>query len=265
MREGFAPEKIDFNVRGLSFRALIRLCLFILQATVFLFSHSLILFLVPEKFRLKLILVSNTWHARLILRYLGIEVTYERQASEVKGKLIVCNHLSYVDVLVLFAHYPSLFITSTDIGKIFFLGHITRMAGCFFVERNKELRSPETTLLELEEMKLRLSEGFNVFLFPEGTSSDGTLVLPFKAHFFQLATTGNIPVQPLTLKYHGSSRKSVPWYGDMEFLPHFLALANEKKISVSLNQHPVINPEGKDHFELKEITFQKIRISYDEN
>lgn len=266
MREGFAPEKIDFNVRGLSFRGMIRVCLFILHVVTFLLSHLLITLLVPyRKLRLKIFIASNRFHCRFVLFYLGVRITQATSPSPVKGKLIVCNHLSYIDVLVLFAYYPSLFITSKEIEKTPVLGQITKLAGCFFVERKKALRTPETILRELEEMKLRLAEGFNVFLFPEGTSSDGQSVLPFKAHFFQLASSANIQIQPLVIKYNGPSRQRVPWFGEMSFFPHFVSLCQEKNISLILHELPVIDPTGRDHFDIKESVFHQIRSSYETN
>ncbi len=112
-------------------------------------------------------------------------------------------------------------------------------------------------------MKMRIEQGFNVFLFPEGTSSDGKCVLPFKAHFFQLATENNVAVKPLVLKYLGESRSLIPWYGEMGFLSHFMEIASLKNISVSLVSHSDIQPDGKDHFQMKDEAHDKIRKAYE--
>lgn len=266
MREGFAPETIDFNVRRLSFRSLVKVPVFFLHVLIYLTLHSVLFVLIrnSEK-RLKIFLKSNAFHARLVLKYLGVEIFSRDLHPELKGQLIICNHISYIDVLVLFAFYPSLFITSREIRNTPFLGQITNLAGCFFVERRKHLRTPDNIQQELRAMKMRLDQGFNIFLFPEGTSSDGRSVLPFKAHFFQLATAQNLTVKPLVLRYHGASRSDVPWYGEMGFLPHFLHLTSHKNISVSLESLDEIRPGKHDHFQLKDEVYEKIRKAYETN
>lgn len=254
---------IDFRVKGLSFRALLKFTLFCLHVVVFLFSHALLfLFIRNEKTRLRFILKSNAFHAGLVLKYLGIE-TFEEEVAPVRGKLIVCNHMSYIDVLVLFRSYPALFITSKDIERTPVLGQITSLAGCFFTERKKELRTPEAALAEVTLMKKRLSEGFNIFLFPEGTSSDGSKILPFKAHFFQLAVESKSAVCPLMIKYLGENRKLAPWYGNMDFVPHFLNVCKEKEFSVSVHRMNQISSFNKDKFQLKDETEILIRESYE--
>lgn len=263
MNEAISPGKID--VSGVpSFSSLIKLALFTIHVCVFLTLHSLLYLCVRnEKRRLRFILRSNAFHARIVCRYLGIEAFHEEEAEPVRGKLIICNHMSYIDVLVLFAKYPALFITSREIEETPVLGQITKLAGCFFTERRKERLTPEASLLELKRMKKRLSQGFNIFLFPEGTSSDGKSVLPFKAHFFQLAIDNNIPIQPLVLKYLGANRDVAPWYGTMDFLPHFAKVCGEKDICVSVLRLPKLSPVGKERFQLRDEAHALIRESYE--
>ncbi len=266
MREGFAPETIDFKVRRLSFRSVIKVSVFIIHAIAFLIIHSLLyIFIWNSDKRLKIILRSNAFHAKITLMYLGIEIFPKEKVPELNGQLIICNHMSYIDVLVLFAFYPSLFITSREIRNTPFLGQITKLAGCFFVERRKHLRTPENIYEELRAMKMRLDQGFCIFLFPEGTSSDGRCVLPFKAHFFRLATEQNMKIKPLVLKYHGESHNAVPWYGDMNFLSHFMEIASLRNISVSLESLEEIQPAGRDYFQLKDEAYEKIRKAYEKH
>ncbi len=263
MRENLALRKIDFRVGGLPFAGTFKFLIFILHVSVFLFIHMcLFIFVRNEKRRLRLVVRSNAFHAGLVLKYLGIE-TFHDESEPVRGKLIICNHMSWLDALVLFTLYPALFITSREIEKIPVLGQITKLGGCFFIERRKELRTPESVDRELALMRKRLSEGFNIFLFPEGTSSDGSQVLPFKAHFFQLAIDNNIWLQPLVIKYLGSNRKLAPWYGDMDFVPHFLRICREKNFSVCVQRLTKISPQGKDRFSLKDEAWKEISEAYE--
>lgn len=263
MKDALTLRKIDFRVGGASFLSFMKFLIFAFHVVLFISSHVILSLLVrDQKRRLRLIMKSNAFHAGLVLKYLGIE-TFEDEAAPMRGKLIVCNHMSYLDVLILFTSYPALFITSKEIERTPVLGQITKLGGCFFTERKKELRTPETSLQEIALMKKRLSEGFNIFLFPEGTSSDGSGVLPFKAHFFQLAIDTQTPVVPLVIKYLGANRGIAPWYGDMDFVPHFLNVCAQKDLSVSVHRLEQISPVGKDRFQLKDETEKLIRESYE--
>lgn len=200
-----------------------------------LLHHSILeLILRNEKAKIKYFLKSIQWTARVGLKILNVNVHHTGVGGEVTNKLIVANHLSYLDVLILFSYYPALFITSVEIRETFLLGRVCKLAGCFFVERRKNHRTPETKLLELQMMKEKFSQGFNVFLFPEGTSSDGQRVLPFKSTFFQLAVDSQTSVQPMCLKYQGESALRVPWHGDMTFADHLFNLCMQQEITAHL-------------------------------
>lgn len=264
MSEALTLRQIDFRVRGLPFRGAVRFLLFSFHVCFFLLTNlCLFIFVRNEKKRLRLVVRSNAFQARIALRYLGIETFSDESDEPVRGKLIICNHMSYLDALVLFSLYPSLFITSREIERTPVLGQITKLAGCFFIERRKDLRTEASIEAELKLMRKRLSEGFNIFLFPEGTSSDGTTVLPFKAHFFQLAIDNNIWIQPLVIKYLGENRNLAPWFGDMGFVPHFFRTCSEKNFSVSVLRLPKLAPIGKDRFTLKDEAWKLISENYE--
>lgn len=112
-------------------------------------------------------------------------------------------------------------------------------------------------------MRDQLQNGFNVFLFPEGTSSEGRSVLPFKMTYFQLAVDTGCEVQPLTLKYHGSSKDIPPWYGDMTFADHLMRLCCERKIFASITVHDSII--GNERSELSRIAYSTIKECYDKS
>ena len=265
MRESAALGKID-SLRVPSLTAFLKLCLFAVHVILFLASHALLFLIVrDEKNRLRLILRSNSFHAAIVCWYLNIEAMDEDITGPVRGKLIVCNHLSYVDVLVLFTRYPALFITSKEIEETPLLGQITKLAGCFFTERRKSRLTRESSDKEMALMKKRLSEGFNVFLFPEGTSSDGSKVLPFKAHFFQLAVDSKVIIQPIVLKYSGDNRDAIPWHGDMSFLPHFFGVCARKEIMVNVFRPEKIRVEGKERFALRDEAFAVIQETYEKH
>ncbi|MCM2349263.1 MAG: 1-acyl-sn-glycerol-3-phosphate acyltransferase [Bacteriovoracaceae bacterium] len=190
-----------------------------------------------EEKRLKLTLLIVPVLCRVGLWILNIQVTRDSPInSRPKGKLLIANHLSYLDILVLFAHYPALFITSQEIKETFLLGRITELAGCFFVERRKSKRTHESMVKELEDIKKKLLRGHNIFLFPEGTSSDGKSILPFKSTFFQTAIDSGAEILPLCLRYTSPNGDKVCWYGEMTFPDHLFRMCLEHEITVTLNE-----------------------------
>jgi len=130
----------------------------------------------------------------------------------------------------------------------FFLGQLTVLGGCLFVER----RNPRNLPNELKNLKDFFDNGFTVCVFPEGTSSDGLSVLPFKKSLFQIALETKAPVQPIALKYtkiNGKpfSKKNndlVCWYGEMNFFTHFIKLLTLRSIEAELNVLPLIDSKS---------------------
>jgi len=235
----------------------------ILIISFLLFQTVILIFLRSQKLRLKIVsrVVSN--FSKIGLKLLSVKVDHHKAPLEKSGALIVANHQSYLDVLILAAYYPSLFVTSVEIKETFLLGQISQLAGCFFVERRKNKIRPGTKAREVSEMKKVIHDGTHIILFPEGTSSDGRDVLPFKATFFQVSVDCECPVIPMVIKYQNESRQSVPWYGDMTFPDHLLSLCLMTEISASLTVLP--NLKGEDKFELANQSHTLIKSFYETN
>ncbi len=213
----------------------LKFVVFVTLMIFFILHHGLVELIFRSKSqKLSYYLRSLNLTSKLCLWILNVKVSRIGVGGEVTQRLIVANHLSYIDVLILFSHYPSLFVTSVEMKEVPVLGTICQLAGCFFVERRKEKRDEKTKEGELLSMKEKLSQGYNIFLFPEGTSSDGTEVLPFKNTFFQLAIDAKSPVKPICLKYTGVSREFIPWYGKMTFMDHLFKVCLQKEISAEL-------------------------------
>lgn len=217
-----------------------------------LVHHSLIQFIIrDEQKRLRYFLRSIARTAGWALKILNVKVEFPNGRSDLSKSFIVCNHVSYLDALVLFHYYPSLFITSVEIRETFLLGKLCDLAGCFFVERRLRKRDPQTINREMSSMKQRLSEGFSILLFPEGTSSNGSSVLPFKTPFFQLVIDCQVPLYPLCLKYVSiNDQKFSPanadfvcWYGDMTFPDHLFTLCRQKNVVAHVTEIPAIHPD----------------------
>ena len=154
------------------------------------------------------------------------------------GRLIVSNHLSYVDVLIISSLAPSIFITSVELKHTFLLGTLARLSGCLFVERRKRsgLRR------EINDIARALNQGFSVVLFPEGTTSNGDCVQQFKNSLFDAAVSAGSDILPFCLRYtkiNGESvtsgnRDTIFYYGGMTFFKHLPRLVSQRSIDVDV-------------------------------
>lgn len=149
-----------------------------------------------------------------------------------QNHLIVANHVSYTDILVLSSLHPFVFITSQEMAANPILGDITRLGGSLYTDRKKHTSLPQ----EIQNFATALSQGFDVVLFPEGTSTDGRTIRDFRKSLFQTSLIAQKPILPICIRYRSidgaplddSNRDLVCWYGDMTFLPHYNRLIHHQ-------------------------------------
>ncbi len=174
--------------------------------------------------------------ARKILDRLNVQV--ECKGSPKGNGVFVCNHLSYLDPLIIFSQLNGVFVTSTDVYTHPVLGRICRLTDCIFINRNNGRHIAN----DLKQITEKLDQGFNVIVFPEATSTDGKTILPFKPWIFQIAYEFNVPVYPICLKYtklnqkiiNNYSQSIIHYYGEHKFFPHLLKLSKQESISAKL-------------------------------
>ena len=164
---------------------------------------------------------------RFACRVLGIRVT--RRGSMPQSGLLVCNHLSYLDVVVLSSIGPCVFVAKRDVAAWPLFGWLAHAAGTIFVDRERRLASADVVDLVREA----IAGGSLVVLFPEGTSSDGSTVLPFKSSLLESAVQLRCPVAAAAIEHaleDGSVADEVCYWGDMTLLPHLLNLFSKREI-----------------------------------
>jgi 1-acyl-sn-glycerol-3-phosphate acyltransferase len=158
---------------------------------------------------------------RIVMAAMGIHARVEGELPT-GSTLIVANHLSYLDIMIVSAALPCAFVAKREIGRWPFFGPLSKMGGAIFVDRENRASSWETA----EEMAERLAECVPVVLFPEGTSTDGREVIRFKSTLFEPAVEAGLNVVPAAIFYEphgdGLEERDVCWYGDDLFLPHLL-------------------------------------------
>ncbi len=156
---------------------------------------------------------------RGILKSLG--VSYRVEGQPPSSGLVVSNHLSYLDVLILSAAMPCFFVAKMEIDGWPFFGKAARSGGTIFLDRSSHASSMSVA----EQMSERLKLMIPVLLFPEGTSTDGSQVLPFHPRLIDPATSAGVPITTAAVRYTiegGVHERELCWYGDTEFVPHLL-------------------------------------------
>lgn len=203
---------------------------------------------------------------------LGFEVKvvgYDAERMKNENFLMIGNHLSYFDILITSRTQPTLFVTSVDMGQAPLLGQITRLAGCIFVER----RNRSQIGRDIGTITDALNSGFQVMVYPEGTSGDGKGVLPFKKSLFSSAVEAQKDILPVCIKYteidgepfSEKNADKICWYGDMSFGPHFLNLMKLKSLKAELHFLDPIKVTKESHRqELAEKTYNVISACYSE-
>ena len=156
------------------------------------------------------------------------------QIKHTRGTLLVCNHVSWLDVVVLQVWCPQArFVAKAQVQHWPLVGGLAKAAGALFVNRDSAA-AMRSTLFELEAV---LAAGGVVALFPEGTTSDGRGVLPFKAGLLEAARRAGCAVQPLSLRYADAGSapsRAVPYINDDSFAGSLWRLARAQGVVARL-------------------------------
>ncbi|MGD0732662.1 MAG: lysophospholipid acyltransferase family protein [Terracidiphilus sp.] len=154
---------------------------------------------------------------RLVLAALGIRYRVEGQPPS--HGLVVANHLSYLDILILSAAMPCFFVAKAEIDRWPFFGKVCRSNGTIFIDRSSLASAEKVTAIIAERLTLPVP----VLFFPEGTSTNGSSLLRFHSRLFEPAAVGGAPVTAAAISYvieDGTPERELCWFGDDAFLPH---------------------------------------------
>ena len=182
-------------------------------------------------------------------RLLGLKVRVIGQlASGTSDRpvIFVSNHSSWVDIPVVGGVLDGCFVAKGDVAGWPVIGTIARLGRSVFVSRQRG-----STVRERDTMRNLLAGGDNLILFPEGTSSDGSRVLPFRSSFFSIAKGDARPIiQPVSVVYDRlgglpagrANRPVFAWYGDMDIASHSWRLTQHRGLRVTVLLHAPLDP-----------------------
>lgn len=174
--------------------------------------------------------------SRRVLRLIDMEV--EVTGPEPAPGLVVSNHMSYIDVLVLSSIWPQIFLAKDEVRGWPLFGAFARWSGSVFIDRRKR-SEVSAKAAQFQEV---VDAGLPVTVFLEGTTSDGMSVRPFRTALLEPAIQAGWPVTPCTLHYEAigaEASDTICYHGDMTLVPHLLTLFRRvvrSKVSVVFGQ-----------------------------
>jgi lyso-ornithine lipid O-acyltransferase len=184
---------------------------------------------------------------RWVCRVLGFKLAVEGKPTEAHPALFIANHTSYLDIEILGATIDGSFVSKAEVANWPLFGWLAKLQRTVFIDRHKSATAGHRgAIIE------RLDRGDRLILFPEGTSSDGNQVLPFKSSLFSVAEYRHdgvpITVQPVSVAYvrldgipiGRSFRPFFAWYGEMDMAPHLWTLLGMGVLTVEVAFHPPV-------------------------
>jgi lyso-ornithine lipid O-acyltransferase len=186
---------------------------------------------------------SFTFLVRTILN-IKVTVVGEEGQLENGGYVIIGNHVSYVDGIILGSMFPIVFVSKREVKHWPIIGPWKTLCGTIFINRQRK----DLVASLVKEMRRKLRQETNILLFPEGTSTNGERILPFQTAPLAAPLRNRSIIVPISLAYKSiedepvtvANRDLLYWYGDMEFVPHFWKLLSLRSIEVIVTIQPKI-------------------------
>jgi 1-acyl-sn-glycerol-3-phosphate acyltransferase len=181
-------------------------------------------------------------YCRLLCGLLRVRVRVTGSPASQQPTLILGNHVSWLDIVVLSTIRPFAFVAKREVGTWPLVGMAARHLGTVFVDRTRRQDTAEVNA----EIARRLAGGDPVILFAEGTSSDGNRVLEFRSALIgalaQVGAARPVLLQPMSIGYTRNQglpmgrqhRPLVAWYGDLDFTPHFKEFVRRGVVDVTV-------------------------------
>ncbi len=179
----------------------------------------------------------HLWGAAL-MPLLGVRVDWQGPTPATPF-LLVSNHLSYLDIMLLGSRLPAAFIAKAEVARWPVVGHLCKVVDTLFVDRARKSDLRRV----LEHAREELDRGRGIVFFPEGTTSKGARLLPFRASLLDLPASLGLPVWAAAISYRTGegdrpAHDVVCWWGNEPFFPHLLKLVQVRRIYASVRVAP---------------------------
>jgi 1-acyl-sn-glycerol-3-phosphate acyltransferase len=213
----------------------LRLIIFLLLTVALLPFQFIIVFFIKNY----AYIIPYFYH-KICLRIFGIKIKTFGKVSINFPVLLISNHASYLDIIILGSLFKTSFIAKKEISKWPLLGILAKLQNTIFIDRRvSSLKNQENQIIK------HLNEKKNLVIFPEGTSSDGNRVLPFKSSLFNIFEknlNSKILVQTITIVYkkingipmNRIERKNITWHSNMDLIPNIFNVLKKLSIEVEV-------------------------------
>ena len=213
----------------------LRLIIFLLLTLALLPFQFIIVFFIKNY----TYIIPYFYH-KICLRIFGIKIKTFGKVSINSPILLISNHASYLDIIILGSLFKTSFIAKKEISKWPLLGILAKLQNTIFIDRRvSSLKKQENQIIK------HLNEKKNLVIFPEGTSSDGNRVLPFKSSLFNIFEknlNSKILVQTITIVYkkingipmNRIERKNITWHSNMDLIPNIFNVLKKLSIEVEI-------------------------------
>jgi 1-acyl-sn-glycerol-3-phosphate acyltransferase len=247
-------------------------CIFVLLAFAVMTLVLLPFQLIGIAFRLPLQRAIPYLYHRILCTLIGVRVREIGKRSTDFPLLILANHASWLDIVVITALTPAVFVAKKEVAGWPIFGWLAKLQRTVFIDRERRHRTGAAT----QEIAERLIGGDAVVLFAEGTSSDGNRILPFRSaligavhHAIGSSTHHDrVTVQPLSLAYVNLNglplgrtfRSRVAWYGDADLIPHLIGVCAAGAVDVTVSWgEPVSYDMTADRKDIARVAEQAVR------
>ena len=163
-----------------------------------LYGMAEMFFLFPFYSKRRKLRAIQIWSLR-VLASCGMKLeTFGTLPQEGQAQLLISNHISWLDIMAVNGAFPGRFVAKDDVAKWPVVGYLATQAQTVYVSRNKGTKGNTAKIATVTEA---LKNGDTVTIFPEGTSTEGYEILPFKPSFFQTAYDAGVPIIPMLCRY----------------------------------------------------------------
>lgn len=211
----------------MTFRAAGKLLWFLFEVGVILVDYVLTAAFVSGTHRR---VARAAWLHRACRRHIKIySCTVTHQGPVPQSGLLVANHLSYLDILVLSSITPTVFVSKSEVRNWPLFGWLASLGGTVFIQRERRTHVGPVN----REIAAAMADGALVAVFPEGTSTNGDVVLPFRSPLLEPVMAGAHSIATAYLHYElegGDARHEVCYWGDHTFFPHAVNLLGKRRV-----------------------------------
>jgi len=215
----------------MTFRAAWKLCWFLLEIGIVAVDYFFTTAFVSKKNKRR---ARAAWLNRAAKRHIKIYSCDYRSTGPIpKSGLLVANHLSYLDIMVIAAITPAVFVSKSEVRNWPVIGWLTALAGTIFIVRERRTHVGAVN----QAIESAMADGVLVVVFPEGTSTNGSEVLPFRSPLLEPVIGTQLPIATGYLSYElegGDPANEVCYWGDHTFFPHAVNLLSKKRVHAKM-------------------------------